>query len=101
MGLIADPSGNLYGTTLEWLDGQFIQDGHGTVFKLRTEQVTSDFDGDGYSDILWQNTGGEVAIWKMNGTSVIGGGLGNRRPPAISTPTATQTSCGRTPVGKS
>ena len=44
------------------------------MFKLRTEQVTSDFDGDGYSDILWQNTGGEVAIWKMNGTSVIGGG---------------------------
>jgi len=80
LGIIADPSGNLYGTTLEWLDGQFIQDGHGTVFKLRTEQVTSDFDGDGYSDILWQNTGGEVAIWKMNGTSVIGGGLGNRGP---------------------
>ena len=79
LGIIADPSGNLYGTTLEWLDGQFIQDGHGTVFKLRTEQVTSDFDGDGYSDILWQNTGGEVAIWKMNGTSVIGGGsLGNQ-----------------------
>ena len=159
LGIIADPSGNLYGTTLEWLDGQFIQDGHGTVFKLRTEQVTSDFDGDGYSDILWQNTGGEVAIWKMNGTSVIGGGLGNRGPswhaiatghfyangysdilwqntngeiviwemnatsvigggslgnpgsslgrtgipsrPAISTATATQTSCGRTPVGKS
>ena len=50
------------------------------MFKLRTEQVTSDFDGDGYSDILWQNTGGEVAIWKMNGTSVIGGGLGNRGP---------------------
>ena len=129
------------------------------MFKLRTEQVTSDFDGDGYSDILWQNTRGEVVIWEMNGTSVIGGGLGNRGPswhaiatghfyatghsdilwqntngkvviwemngtsvigggslgnpgsslgragipsrPAISTATATQTSCGRTPVGKS
>ena len=45
------------------------------MFKLRTEQVTSDFDGDGYSDILWQNTSGEVVIWEMNGTSVIGGGL--------------------------
>ena len=43
--------------------------------------ATSDFDGDGYSDILWQNTSGEVAIWEMNGTSVIGGGrLGNPGP---------------------
>ena len=113
LGIIADPSGNLYGTTLEWLDGQFIQDGHGTghkvrrrkggsyplshlyghfrlvrltqlgrgPFKLRTEQVTSDFDGDGYSDILWQNTNGKVVIWEMNGTNVVGGGsLGNPGP---------------------
>jgi len=43
--------------------------------------ATSDFDGDGYSDILWQNTSGEVAIWEMNWTSVIGGGdLGNPGP---------------------
>ena len=26
------------------------------------------------SDILWQNTNGQAAIWEMNGTNVIGGG---------------------------
>ena len=31
----------------------------------------SDFNGDGYSDILWQNTNGQAAIWEMNGTNVI------------------------------
>jgi hypothetical protein len=50
----------------------------GCVVSLSEETATSDFDGDGYSDILWQNTSGEVAIWEMNGTSVIGGAsLGN------------------------
>jgi serralysin len=34
----------------------------------------SDFNGDGKSDILWQNDTGEGAIWWMNGSSVIGGG---------------------------
>jgi len=28
---------------------------------------TGDFNGDGYSDILWRNTDGDVAIWLMNG----------------------------------
>jgi ELWxxDGT repeat protein len=35
---------------------------------------TGDFNGDGHSDILWQNTDGQVAIWEMNGTSQIAGG---------------------------
>jgi hypothetical protein len=53
----------------------------GCVVSLSEETATSDFDGDGYSDILWQNTSGEVAIWEMNGTSVIGGAsLGNPGP---------------------
>jgi len=43
--------------------------------------VTSDFNGDGKSDILWQNDNGQVAIWELNGTTVIGGGLvGNPGP---------------------
>ena len=35
---------------------------------------TGDFNDDGHSDILWQNTNGQVAIWELNGTNVIGGG---------------------------
>jgi hypothetical protein len=39
---------------------------------------TGDYYGNGHSDILWQNTSGEVYIWEINGTSVIGGAsLGN------------------------
>jgi hypothetical protein len=40
-----------------------------------------DFNGDGKSDLLWQNDSGEVVIWEMKETSVIGGGsLGNPGP---------------------
>jgi serralysin len=30
---------------------------------------TGDFNGDGKSDILWQNTNGQAAIWEMSGTT--------------------------------
>src|SRR5262245_6957389 len=36
--------------------------------------ATHDFNGDARSDILWQNGGGQVVVWLMNGASVIGGG---------------------------
>jgi hypothetical protein len=43
--------------------------------------ATGDFNHDGYSDILFQNDSGEVAIWEMNGTTFIGGGsIGNPGP---------------------
>jgi pro-kumamolisin-like protein/VCBS repeat protein len=32
---------------------------------------THDFNGDGESDILWRDTSGNVAIWEMNGTTVL------------------------------
>jgi hypothetical protein len=32
---------------------------------------TGDFNGDGSSDILWQDTSGNVAIWEMNGIAVL------------------------------
>ncbi|HEX5499617.1 MAG TPA: VCBS repeat-containing protein, partial [Thermomicrobiales bacterium] len=31
----------------------------------------TDFNGDGMSDVLWQNDSGAVSIWEMNGTSVL------------------------------
>ncbi len=37
--------------------------------------ASSDFNGDGKSDILWQNDNGQVAIWELDGTTVIGNGL--------------------------
>ena len=41
---------------------------------------TGNFNGDGLSDILWQNTSGQAAIWEMSGTNVIGGGLAGPNP---------------------
>ncbi|KJU82796.1 conserved hypothetical protein, membrane or secreted [Candidatus Magnetobacterium bavaricum] len=39
-------------------------------FNAGRKRVKKDFDGDGKSDILWQNTTtGDVAIWQMNGVS--------------------------------
>jgi lipocalin len=32
---------------------------------------TGDFNGDGKSDILWRDTSGNVAIWEMNGTTIL------------------------------
>jgi hypothetical protein len=34
---------------------------------------TGDFNADGKSDILWQNTDGTSAVWLMDGTSLISG----------------------------
>jgi len=40
--------------------------------------ATADFNGDEKSDILFQNSDGQVAFWAMSGTSVVGGGtIGN------------------------
>ena len=40
----------------------------------------SDFNGDGHSDILWQNTNGQAAIWELNGTNVISGQIVGANP---------------------
>ena len=66
---------------------------------------TGDFNGDGFSDILWQNTStGQASIWEMNGNTLEGGGPVTPNParafarlePAISIKTAIPTSSGRT-----
>jgi hypothetical protein len=39
--------------------------------------ATHDFDGDGFSDIVWQNIRGNLAVWLMNGGAVLqSAGLG-------------------------
>ena len=36
---------------------------------------TGDFNGDGLSDILWQNANtGQASIWEMNANDLMGGG---------------------------
>ena len=41
---------------------------------------TGDFNGDGFSDIVFQNTTGQASIWDMNGTTLIGGGAVSPNP---------------------
>jgi FG-GAP-like repeat/Bacterial pre-peptidase C-terminal domain len=45
---------------------------------------TADFNGDNFSDILWQDTDGTPAIWLMDGTNPIGGGVVNHSNPGPS-----------------
>ena len=45
-----------------------------------TTANSHDFNGDGKSDIAWRDTSGNVAIWEMNGTTVLNpntAGVGN------------------------
>jgi hypothetical protein len=41
---------------------------------------TGDFNGDGYSDILFRNASGQAEIWEMNGINIIGGGAVSPNP---------------------
>jgi hypothetical protein len=34
-------------------------------------QLTGDYNGDGFSDILWRDTSSNVALWEMNGIAVL------------------------------
>jgi hypothetical protein len=43
---------------------------------------SGDFYDNGLSDILWQNTDGQAAIWEMNGAILIGGGAVSPNPGA-------------------
>jgi hypothetical protein len=38
--------------------------------------ATGDFNGDGRSDILWQDTSGNVGLWFMNGAQATPAGVG-------------------------
>ena len=40
--------------------------------------LVGDYNGDGMSDLLWRDTGGNTAMWFMNGTTVAStAGVGN------------------------
>ena len=68
--------------------------------------MTDDVNGDGTSDIFWQNTNGAIAVYEQNGlTTIGGGGLANPGTSWILVGTsqfytapATPTSCSRTPT---
>jgi hypothetical protein len=55
--------------------------GLGAVSTVWSVAGVGDFNGDGYADILWRNTTtGDVAIWEMNGTTILNpssAGVGN------------------------
>jgi ELWxxDGT repeat protein len=57
--------------TITWIvnDGSSSSAAVTTTISI-TAVVKNDFNGDGKSDILWQNADGEPAIWEMNGTSI-------------------------------
>ncbi|MBV8889526.1 MAG: VCBS repeat-containing protein, partial [Alphaproteobacteria bacterium] len=68
-GLIMDAAGDLYGTGY-----QGGNQGKGVVFELVPAPLyakQADFNGDGKGDILWRYTDGTVAMWEMNGASVL------------------------------
>ncbi len=60
--------------TLRFSDGDFDPD------SLVPVNNPHDFNGDGMSDLFWQNDNGQGAIWQMNGTTTIGGGLAGNNP---------------------
>jgi subtilisin-like proprotein convertase family protein len=49
---------------------------------LSTPSAGTDFNGDGSSDFLWQNTDGTPAIWSMNGTNLLSGANAGFNPGA-------------------
>jgi len=57
--------------------------GHARVGLLHEPQSltrTQDFDRDGKSDILWQNTNGQAAVWQMDGTHLTRGAYVGSNP---------------------
>jgi hypothetical protein len=51
-----------------------FETGSQTVPPPASRAVDRDFNGDGKADIVWRQSGGAVAVWLLNGSSVIGQG---------------------------
>ncbi|MBV8888834.1 MAG: VCBS repeat-containing protein [Alphaproteobacteria bacterium] len=72
-GLLMDGAGNLFGTTLHGGNAA-CEGGCGMVFELNPAPVyarQADFNADARGDILWRYIDGTVAVWEMNGASVL------------------------------
>ena len=41
----------------------------------KIQDGAGDYNGDGKSDLLWRNDNGQVAIWQMNGSTLVDGSL--------------------------
>jgi hypothetical protein len=50
-------------------DGDNYNSGAAWVF-FQSNAATHDFNGDGFSDIAWRDTGGNTALWMMDGAQV-------------------------------
>src|SRR6185312_5861902 len=76
-GLIANASGDLFGTTTA---GRANSDG--TVFEITgSGLVTAGSAAAQASDgILFQGTGGQAALWGMDGTNIVAGGTVSPNP---------------------
>ena len=62
---------NFYGMNLSGgAVSQCSSVGCGTVFELNLRSATHNLNGDGFSDIVWRDSSGNVAFWTMNGTGV-------------------------------
>jgi murein DD-endopeptidase MepM/ murein hydrolase activator NlpD len=73
---------NPNGAPSGWVDPTDFINAHRTV-DTPFQNVNPDFNGDGFSDILWQNNNGQVYEWQLNGTSIIGSGfVGNNNDPS-------------------
>jgi hypothetical protein len=90
LSVVFDASGALYGVAAGGGASSSACGGLGcgTVFELTgagtplsQNPQTADFHANGKSGILWQSTDGAVAIWEMNGTTIVGGSvIGNPGP---------------------
>ena len=62
---------NFYGVNLSGgAVSQCSGNGCGTVFQFNLRSATHNLNGDGFSDIVWRDGSGNVALWLMNGAGV-------------------------------
>jgi hypothetical protein len=55
-----------------------VEDNQGVLGQMGSDWhvvTTGDFDGDGKSDILWENTSGNTDVWSMDGSQLLNGHL--------------------------